>query len=188
MQEHSGPHIDALCHQAVEMEMFGGVRVSPDVRTPDGFTQLGAETIGPIFRRGLLLDIARSQGVDALDPGYLVTSEDLELAEKHHGVTVGEGDCVLIRTGNGRAYDDTARYLAGPGVGLDAGRWLAARKPYAVRTTSRSMSPTRSTPNSGPCRATWRSSSRPASTSWRTSTSRSWPPVASTSSCSSAFP
>lgn len=130
MQEHSGTHIDALCHQAVEMEMFGGVRVTPDIQTPRGFTELGAETIAPIFRRGVLLDIARARGVDALESGYLVTPDDLELAEKTHGVTVGEGDCVLIRTGNGRRYADPEQYLVGPGVGTAAGRWLATRKPY----------------------------------------------------------
>jgi kynurenine formamidase len=41
MQEHSGTHIDALCHQAVEMEMFGGVQVDPTIQTDRGFTQLG---------------------------------------------------------------------------------------------------------------------------------------------------
>jgi kynurenine formamidase len=130
MQEHSGTHIDALCHQAVEMEMFGGVKVTPEIQTPRGFTELGVETIAPIFRRGVLLDVARARGVDALEPGYLVTPEDLKLAEQTQGVTVGEGDCVLIRTGNGRRYDDPEPYLAGPGVGLDASRWLASRKPY----------------------------------------------------------
>lgn len=130
MQEHSGTHIDALCHQAVEMQMFGGVPVTPNIQTPRGFTQLGAETIAPIFRRGVLLDVAASRGVEALAPGYLVTAEDLELAQETHGVTVGEGDCVLIRTGNGAAYDDPEEYLAGPGVGTAAGRWLAERKPY----------------------------------------------------------
>lgn len=130
MQEHSGTHIDALCHQAVEMEMFGGVRVTPDIQTPRGFSELGVETIAPIFRRGVLLDVAGARGVEALGPRDLVTPEDFESAEQTQGVTVGEGDCVLIRTGNGRRYDDPAAYLAGPGVGRDASRWLASRKPY----------------------------------------------------------
>lgn len=130
MQEHSGTHIDALCHQAVEMEMFGGIQVTPETQTPRGFTELGAETIEPIFRRGVLLDVAGVRGVDALEPGYLVTVEDLELAEKAHGVAVREGDCVLVRTGNARRYDDPDLYLRGPGVGTEAARWLAKRRPY----------------------------------------------------------
>ena len=130
MQEHSGTHIDALCHQAVEMQLFGGVEVTPDIQTPRGFTELGAETIGPIFRRGVLLDVPAAMGVEALDPGYVVTVDDLALAEEAQHVTVGEGDCVLIRTGTGRSYADPETYLAGAGIGPEAGRWLAARQPY----------------------------------------------------------
>lgn len=130
MQEHSGTHIDALNHQAVGMRMFGGVEVTPKVQTDRGITELGAETISPILRRGVLLDVPAALGVDTLEQGYLVTASDLELAEKAQGVSVREGDCVLVRTGNGRVYSDGETYLAGPGMGADAGRWLAARKPY----------------------------------------------------------
>lgn len=130
MQEHSGTHIDALCHQAVEMRMFGGIEVSPETQTPRGFTELGAETIKPIFRRGVLLDVPRAKGVETLEAGYLVTADDLALAEKHAGVTVGEADCVLVRTGTGTMYGEPEAYLAGAGVGQDGARWLAERRPY----------------------------------------------------------
>ncbi|CUR58812.1 putative cyclase [metagenome] len=132
MQEHSGTHIDALCHQAVEMEMFGGVAVTPEVQTPRGFTQLGAETIAPIFRRGVLLDVAAVHGVAVLPDGYLVTEADLVQAADRAGVRLQEGDCVLVRTGNGSRYHDPDPqvYLAGPGVGPDAARWLASHRPH----------------------------------------------------------
>src|SRR5436305_10253969 len=39
MMEHSGTHIDALCHQAHELRMFGGVEVD-GAETPGGFTRL----------------------------------------------------------------------------------------------------------------------------------------------------
>jgi kynurenine formamidase len=129
MQEHSGTHIDALCHQAVEMEMFGGVPVGPDVQTPRGFTELGVETIEPILRRGVLLDVAGTKGVDCLEPGYLITEADLVAAAERAEVTIRKGDCVLIRTGNGRHYADPETYLSGPGVGAEAAEWLAAREP-----------------------------------------------------------
>lgn len=131
MQEHSGTHIDALCHQAVELEMFGGVQVTPETQTPRGFTQLGAETIAPILSRGILLDVAATKGVDALEPGYLITEADLEETVRRFDIAVRPGDCILIRTGNGRFYadEDTDAYLRGPGVGPDAARWLAVRKP-----------------------------------------------------------
>ena len=44
MAEHSGTHIDALCHQAENLSMYGGVRVDAQVQTPEGFTQLGIDT------------------------------------------------------------------------------------------------------------------------------------------------
>src|SRR5437016_8578321 len=36
MMEHSGTHIDALCHQACERMLYGAVR-SDEVETPAGF-------------------------------------------------------------------------------------------------------------------------------------------------------
>lgn len=130
MQEHSGTHIDALCHQAVEMEMFGGIRVDSSVQGPRGFSELGAETIPPILRRGILLDVATDRGVVVLAPGELVTAADLELALKATGVTTTPGDCLFVRTGNGAAYADPERYLSGPGIGADGARWLAAQEPF----------------------------------------------------------
>lgn len=130
MQEHSGTHIDALCHQAIEMEMYGGVVVTPEVQTPRGFTELGVETIAPIFRRGVLLDVAAVHEVPSLPQGYLVTEADLVAATELGGVTFQEGDCILVRTGNAMHYEDPETYLSGPGVGADAARWLRAHRPY----------------------------------------------------------
>ena len=49
--------------------------------------------------RGVLLDVARAQGVEGLAAGYAVTIADLEATEARQGVRVGEGDIVMIRTG-----------------------------------------------------------------------------------------
>src|SRR5439155_1365242 len=40
MMEHSGTHLDALCHQAHELRLFGGVPVD-GTETPAGFSRLG---------------------------------------------------------------------------------------------------------------------------------------------------
>src|SRR5882672_9251783 len=42
MMEHSGTHLDALCHQASELQLFGGVEVD-GTETPAGFARLGIE-------------------------------------------------------------------------------------------------------------------------------------------------
>src|SRR6058998_116592 len=47
MMEHTGTHIDALCHQACDMTLCGGVPVD-GVETPAGFKELGIETVPPL--------------------------------------------------------------------------------------------------------------------------------------------
>lgn len=130
MQEHSGTHIDALCHQAIDMEMYGGIRVSPANQTARGFLDLGVETVEPILRRGVLLDVARSKGVSRLDAGYLITSDDLAHTALESGIDIQEGDCVLVRTGWGQHFADGDSYLDAAGLSADAARWLAAKRPF----------------------------------------------------------
>ena len=79
MAEHSGTHIDAFCHQAENLCMYGGVEVTAQVQTPEGFTELGTDTIPPLFARGVLLDCA--------DAGHAVGAEDLERAAE--GLEIG---------------------------------------------------------------------------------------------------
>jgi kynurenine formamidase len=130
--DHSGTHIDALCHQAEAMVMHGDCAVTPRIQTPNGFTHLGVETIPPILARGVLLDLAGAAGVDRLASGHVATAEELELAEEYAGLVVSEGDAVLIRTGNGAVFDQVDAYLDGAGLGAAAGRWLAERHPLLV--------------------------------------------------------
>jgi kynurenine formamidase len=121
MAEHSGTHIDALCHQAYEGVMHGGVEATPRVQTSVGFTTLGIDTVAPIVRRGVLLDVA---GVHAVGPS------DLERAAS--GVEIRPGDVVLVRLGSGALWADPEAFKAAGGVTADGSRWLAARRPYAV--------------------------------------------------------
>jgi len=130
MADHSGTHIDALCHQAVDMEMFGGTHVDASIQSPQGFSVLGAETIAPIMRRGVLLDVATARGGAHLPAKELVTAADLDAAAQAQGVTIEPGDCVLIRTGWGQRFADGDVYLDAAGMGSDAARWLAARHPF----------------------------------------------------------
>jgi kynurenine formamidase len=130
--EHSGTHIDALCHQADDLTLFGGVAVDPATQTPKGFTRRAVDEIPPIVAPGVLLDMAAHHGVDGLAPGYAITAAELRDCCARQGVTVEGGDVVLVRTGNERAWGDTERYLAGPGVAGDASRWLAERRVLAV--------------------------------------------------------
>jgi kynurenine formamidase len=129
MAEHSGTHVDALCHQAEDLRLFGGVEVDASVQTPYGFTELGVDTVAPVIARGVLLDVPGTLGRD-LEPGHAVSAGELEAAAE--GVELREGDVVLVRTGSGAHWDARPRYEAGPGVAPDGSRWLAGHRPVAV--------------------------------------------------------
>ena len=122
MAEHSGTHIDAFCHQAENLEMHGGVAVDAGVQTPEGFTQLGAETIAPLLARGVLLDCA--------DAGHAVSAGDLERAAED--LEIHPGDVILVRTGTGALWEDPEAFLAAGGIDASGSRWCAERAPLAV--------------------------------------------------------
>src|SRR5471030_2361885 len=98
MMEHSGTHIDALCHQACDMTLNGGVKVD-DVERADGYRELGAETMRPLLGRGVLLDVAGVKGVAQLPQNYPITADDLAAAARATAVVVRPGDVLLVRTG-----------------------------------------------------------------------------------------
>jgi kynurenine formamidase len=131
--EHTGTHIDALCHQSDALVLYGGVSVNSVVQSSRGFTRHGVEEIPPIVAPGVLLDAAAREGVKSLEPGHVVTGEDLEACCENRGVTVEPGDVVLVRTGNARYWEEDAdRYLAGPGMDTSASYWVAERGVIAV--------------------------------------------------------
>lgn len=122
--EHSGTHIDALCHQAVDLRFFGGVMAEESI-LHGGYARYGAEEIGPIVARGVLLDVARHRGVTALESGDVVGAEELQAVAAAQDVAIRRGDVVLVRTGNDLVWDDPERYLPGPGMDGSASKWLA---------------------------------------------------------------
>ena len=129
MAEHSGTHVDALCHQAEDLRLFGGVEVDATVQTPYGFTEMGVDTIAPVVARGVLLDVPAALGRD-LEPGHAVSAGSCR--RRRMASRSREGDVVLVRTGSGAHWDDRPRYEAGPGVAPDGSRWLAGLRPVAV--------------------------------------------------------
>lgn len=129
--EHSGTHIDALCHQAEDLRMYGGVKVTPEIQTSTGFTELGVDSIPPIVRQGILLDVAATKGGE-LPPGYRVTNDDLRRASSQQGVSVAPGSVILVRTGYGAYWEDPEHYLKAPGVDRSGSEWLAERNVFAV--------------------------------------------------------
>jgi kynurenine formamidase len=93
-------HLDALCHAfAGPDRLYNGVPAS--VVTSVGAGRLDVDAMGNgICGRGVLLDVGRRHG-GALEPGTPIHVDDLERAERAAGVTVSEGDVLLVRTGAG---------------------------------------------------------------------------------------
>jgi kynurenine formamidase len=89
-------------------------------------------TRGGISGRGILLNIPKIKRVEWLNPGEPIFPENLEAAEKDHGVTTGEGDLLFVRTGRAhRRKTVGARNTMPEGMpGLDASclQWLHDRK------------------------------------------------------------
>src|SRR5450755_3972764 len=125
---HVGTHIDALCHFSKEGKVFGGVNVGPVQSYAGGVNHLSIDTVGPILRRGVLLDIAAHQRADVLPIDFAIGPEILEAAAEAQQVTIREGDVVLIRTGWAKYWNNAKKYIAevqGPGIDEAAARWLS---------------------------------------------------------------
>ena len=137
---HVGTHIDALCHFSYGGKLHGGVDVQAVQSDAGGVRRLSVDTIAPILRRGVLLDIAAQQQAEALPVDFAITPDLLESAAAAQRVAIQKGDIVLLRTGWARFWNDAARYItggqgaqaAGPGVEIDGARWLSRHGIFAA--------------------------------------------------------
>lgn len=127
--EHAGTHMDALCHQAEDGKMHGGVRVSATNQTPAGFTELGIDTVAPQFGRGVLLDLPAAIG-GPLAPESDISVDMLRAAAT--GIVIRPGDTILVRTGYGAKWYDPNQYLKAPGMSAEASEWVAAQEPVVA--------------------------------------------------------
>jgi kynurenine formamidase len=130
--EHAGTHIDALCHQAVNMRLHGDIAIDGRVQTSAGFTKLGADAIPLFLGRGVLLDATVHAGVQQLPDAYAISASELQAVAEAQKTALGKGDVVMVRTGNGARWNDPEAYLRGAGIAADASRWLAELKVRAV--------------------------------------------------------
>jgi kynurenine formamidase len=121
-----GTQFDGLGHFGIGDLFYNGNRRA-DFAQPGGLTRLGIENVGPIFTRGVLIDVAGLKGVAQLAAGYEVTAADIKAALSRQKVQITSGDMVVIHTGWGSLWmKDNAKYLAGaPGIGLAAAQLLA---------------------------------------------------------------
>lgn len=126
-------HIDALNHIAYADHLYGG-RPASQVKSK-GTNGLDITTYANgVVGRGVLLDIPRLRGEPWLEPGEAVTRADLEAAERAQGVTLGEGDILVFRTGHHRrrlergAWDNGYGGEGKAGLHVDAIPWMHERR------------------------------------------------------------
>lgn len=139
----SGTQWDALGHIIFENKIYNNV-------SADQVSSIGAlrnDITGgcdKMVGRGVLLDVPAAKGVPWLEPGYAITTSDLEECERHQNVTVRRGDFVFVRTGQMAQVRDRGAwgdYAGGsaPGLGLDAVPWIAEREIAALATDTWGM-------------------------------------------------
>lgn len=125
---HIGTHIDALGHFSKNGQLCGGKPVAGNQDKLAGLKAHGVETVAPILRRGLLLDVAAYRKEEALKAQYPIEARELEETAKWAKVAIQPGDVVLVRTGYIKhwptfTYANVAQGL--PGVAISGARWLA---------------------------------------------------------------
>ena len=137
---HVGTHIDALCHFSCGGKLHGGIEASAVQSDTGGIREHAVDTIAPILRRGVLLDIARQVNADALPVDFSITPDHLAAAAREEGIEIHDGDVVLLRTGWARYWHDPARYItggrgaaaAGPGPEFAGAHWLGEHGVFAA--------------------------------------------------------
>lgn len=139
---HQGSHIDALAHIQTDDRIYGGATVD-EALGDFGWRQHGAETIQPIVGRGILLDVAASEGVEQLRDDHTIGVDDLERCLERQGTDLRSGDVVLVRTGKIAEFKrgEETFYMTQPGVGRDAGLWLYERGMAVLGTDTSSAEP-----------------------------------------------
>ena len=121
-------HLDALCHQTWNGKLYNGFAPA-DVSSESKATVLNIDTAqNGIITRGVMLDIAKVRGVEWLEAGDGVFTEDLEAAEKAQGVRLEEGDALMLRLGwYKRRLEKGAPESGRPGLHAETLPWLKER-------------------------------------------------------------
>ena len=210
-----GTQMDALGHFAVLPEAWDGKGEFPSGRatyyggyaqsdvkpTPDSpLRKLGIDKVPPIITSAVLLDAKAHVGRgSAMQPGQLVTAQDIEAMLKAQGLEsrgLLAGDVLYIYTGWGDNWKDPDTekfyYTKGPGLSYDAAKYLErqgrgaggarqSRSPIPWPKGSWKARRRRRRERRPACRSpsTIRTSRRPASTTSRTPISVRWRPTRS---------
>jgi len=132
---HVGTHIDALCHFSCGGKLFGGVEAASAQSRQQGLGAHAIDTVAPIVRRGVLLDVAGHSGVDALPADFEITPEHLDRIVLAQGIGIERGEVVLLGTGWARYFHEGAKFVSdvrGPGPARAGSEWRSRRGVFAA--------------------------------------------------------
>ena len=89
-----------------------------------------------VVGRGVLLDVARHKGLVRLEPNTAITPADLDAVAARQGVSIQDGDIVVVRTGWWTAFTQGMTgdaWLSGsPGLSWRCAEWLWEHNVAAV--------------------------------------------------------
>lgn len=133
-----GTQWDGLGHIFYDDKMWNGY----DARlvTSNGAQKNGIQNVkAKIAGRGVLLDVARAEGVDFLEDGIAITIDDLERTAGNQGVEVRRADFLIVRTGQiGQRLRDGewGGYAGGdaPGLAFETAEWIYKKEIAAICT------------------------------------------------------
>jgi kynurenine formamidase len=127
---HVGTHVDALSHVSRNGSVHGGHALE-DVVVGGLFTIGDSSSIRPVVGRGVLLDVANTEGLEVLPGEFGVGADELSRAEAKAGASVVPGDVVVVRTGWAQKFGDADAFrgvsTGVPGLTVDGADWLAER-------------------------------------------------------------
>lgn len=102
MGEHTGTHVDAINHMAREYEG----------------QSIDKMPLAMFYTEGICVDLSHKR------PSELITIEDLKKALTKDSLDIKEGDTLLIHTDHYRKFFNTDQWPKGPGLTIEAARWL----------------------------------------------------------------
>jgi len=125
-----GTQFDGLGHIGIGDKFYNGTPAK-DIFGPTGLKKLGIEHVKPFFTKGVLVDMVAFKGAP-MDGGQEISVADINGALKKQGLSadnIGKGDVVMFHTGWVRHWikDNKTYNGAVPGIGIEAGKWLAAK-------------------------------------------------------------
>lgn len=133
-----GPQLDGLGHfghGTGDDAIYYNCNKAVDFVKIPGLTKLGIHNVPPLVGRGVLIDMAKHNGVETMAAGDTISSDDIKAAAEAQGVEIREGDVVIFHTGwtDGMLASDPKAWVSGePGLNNEAAEYLASLNVMAV--------------------------------------------------------